>query len=63
MNSGKPAPPAADPRPGHNPGYAEDRPRDKSDVRKPHAREEPSPDEGGVDRDAENAEPIDEEAE
>lgn len=59
MHSKKPAPPAADPRPGQNPGYAEDEPRDKSDVRKPHAREAPSPDEGGVDRDAENGEPID----
>ena len=33
-------------------GYAEDKPRDRGDVRAPHGRDDPpSPEEGGVGRD------------
>jgi hypothetical protein len=31
----KRAPPAPDPRPGHNPGYAEPKPRDRDDAKRP----------------------------
>jgi hypothetical protein len=55
----KGTPPAADPRPGRNPGYAEDEPRDRKDVRDPHAKEPPSPDDGGVDRETDDAQPTD----
>lgn len=44
--------PKAGPEAGDNPGYAEDAPRDRRDVRVPHGRDDPpSPEEGGVDRD------------
>jgi len=48
----KTAPPAPDPRPGHNPGYAEPQPRDGEDARKPGKRRR-DPDEGGLGRDPE----------
>ena len=52
-HSGKTAPPAADPRPGRNPGYAEDVPRDREDARRPAAKPVPStPDEPGMQYDA-----------
>jgi hypothetical protein len=51
--SGKTAPPAPDPRPGHNPGYSEPRPRDREDAHYPPRREKPNPDEGGMDREPE----------
>ena len=44
------APPAADPRAGRNPGYAETRPRDGADVRHPAPRPQPTPDEPGMTR-------------
>lgn len=50
----KTTPPAADPRAGKNPGYAETHPRDRSDA---HAQVEPSrpnPDEPGIDRDTDD---------
>jgi hypothetical protein len=44
--------PAADPRHGRNPGYAEDQPDDHRDARRPSARPpQPSPDEPGMRRD------------
>ena len=44
-------PPKAGPDAGDNPGYAEDKPRDRGDVRAPHGRDDPpSPEEGGVGR-------------
>lgn len=54
------APPAADPRPGHNPGYDETHPRDADDLRPPEERLDtrgakdgrlPNPDIGGLTRD------------
>ncbi len=48
---GKTTPPATDPRPGNNPGYAEPQPRDKEDARKPDPRHKRNPDEGGMARD------------
>lgn len=47
----KTAPPDADPRAGHNPGYAEDKPRDREDARQPHPKKPRDPDEGGLHRD------------
>lgn len=45
-------PPAADPRHGRNPGYAEDQPRDRRDARAPaEHKPQPSPDEPGLQRD------------
>lgn len=54
-HSGKTAPPAPDPRPGRNPGYAEPEPRDRHDVRQPHPRRPPDPDEGGMEREPERS--------
>ena len=55
----KQAPPAADPRPGRNPGYAENQPRDRSDTKIPTQVPRPSPDEPGIDRDTdEQADPA-----
>ena len=48
-------PPAADPRHGRNPGYAEDRPRDGRDARQPAEPSRPSPDEPGMERDPDPA--------
>lgn len=48
--SGKTTPPAADPRSGHNPGYAEPQPRDGNDARQPDPRKPPDPDAGGLGR-------------
>ena len=45
------APPAANPRPGRNPGYAEDKPRDRRDAHQPVEPAKPSPDEPGMRRD------------
>lgn len=52
-NSGKTAPPSPDPKPGRNPGYPETEPRDHDDVRNPHPRRKPDPDEGGLGREPE----------
>lgn len=46
----KRAPPAPDPKAGHNPGYAEAEPRDKDDARQPNPRRRPNPDDGGTTR-------------
>lgn len=51
-SAGKTTPPAPDPRPGQNPGYAESNPRDKQDAQRPDPRHETNPDEGGMTRDA-----------
>ena len=51
--SGKTTPPASDPRPGHNPGYPEPKPRDREDAQQPHAERKPDPDEGGLGREPE----------
>lgn len=63
MNSpDRDAPPAADPRPGHNAGYDETHPRDAGDVRPVEERLDtrgaedgrlPNPDVGGLTRDPE----------
>lgn len=54
------APPAADPRPGRNPGYDETQPRDTGDLPPPEQRRDargakdgrlPNPDIGGLTRD------------
>ena len=50
---GKTTPPAPDPKPGRNPGYAEPQPRDKEDAQRPNPRHETGPDEGGMTRDPE----------
>ncbi len=50
----KTTPPAANPDPRRNPGYAEPQPRDKEDARQPDPRKPPNPDAGGLARDAEN---------
>ena len=47
----KSTPPAADPRAGHNAGYAENQPRDKEDARAKGPKPMPNPDEPGIDRD------------
>lgn len=49
----KTAPPAPDPDPARNPGYAEQQPRDKRDAAIDKPRPRPNPDEGGVDREPE----------
>lgn len=51
----KTTPPAADPRSGHNAGYAETAPRDRSDVTRPAPDPAPSPDEPGMTRDPDPA--------
>ena len=51
--SGKTAPPAADPKSGRNPGYPETEPRDHGDAHYPKRRDEPDPDDGGLDREPE----------
>ena len=48
--SGKTTPPAADPRSGRNPGYAEPQPRDGNEARQPDPRKPPDPDAGGLGR-------------
>ena len=53
MTREKTAPPAPDPKPGNNPGYAEPQPRDKRDANDPGGRPPPNPDEGGTDREPE----------
>ncbi len=54
--SGKSVPPKAAPDAAGTPGYAEDRPRDRGDVRAPHGRDDPpSPEEGGVERDPDDS--------
>lgn len=58
--AGRKAPPDADPRPGRNPGYAEDRPRDRRDAHQPVEPAKPSPDEPGMRRDPDSgADPAD----
>ncbi len=47
----KTAPPAPDPRPGHNAGYPEPQPRDRDDARAPAPREPAQSEEGGLERD------------
>lgn len=49
----KDSPPASDPQPGQNPGYAETEPRDKEDAQDPRPRRPPNPDAGGLDREPE----------
>lgn len=49
----KSAPPAPDPKPGRNPGYAEPQPRDREDAQRP-AKKRRNPDEGGLGRDPES---------
>ena len=52
MSTKKDTPPAADPRAGHDAGYAENQPRDKRDAQAPHSEPpKPNPDEPGIDRD------------
>jgi len=41
-----------DPKAGRNPGYAEERPRDRGDAQQPAEPARPSPDEAGIDHDA-----------
>lgn len=43
--------PAADPRRGRNPGYAEDQPDDRRDARQATHPPRPNPDEPGIRRD------------
>lgn len=43
-------PPAADPKAGRNPGYAEPQPRDGAEARQPNPRKSPNPESGGLDR-------------
>ena len=50
MGRDRSAPPTAAPEAGPDPGYAEDKPRDRGDARRPHGRQPPSPDEGGLRR-------------
>jgi hypothetical protein len=47
----KRAPPAADPRRGKNPGYAENHPRDARDAHQPAIPSQPTPDEAGMGHD------------
>ena len=50
------APPKAGPEARDNPGYAEDRPRDRRDAHLPHGKDDPpSPEEGGVTREPDQA--------
>jgi hypothetical protein len=44
-------PPAADPRAGRNPGYAETHPRDREDAHAKAPKPRAQPDEPGIDRD------------
>lgn len=47
----KTAPPAPDPKPGRNPGYAEPQPRDREDAQTPAKRPRPAqPDERDLQR-------------
>ncbi|UHQ19455.1 hypothetical protein LVB87_14895 [Lysobacter sp. KIS68-7] len=46
-------PPAADPRAGRNPGYAETHPRDKADAHQKAPAPKAQPDEPGIARDTE----------
>ncbi len=45
-------PPSPDPKAGHNPGYAEPQPRDKTDAQQQGGKKDhaPRPDDGGLDR-------------
>jgi len=43
-------PPPTDPRPGHNPGYAEPQPRNGVEARRPDPSKPPNPDAGGMER-------------
>ena len=53
-------PPKADPDAGDNPGYAEDRPRDRREAHLPHGKDDPpSPEEGGIARDPDATAPAD----
>lgn len=47
---GRDTAPAADPRRGANPGYAENQPRDKADARDPRIGKLPNPEAGALDR-------------
>lgn len=59
-NREKTTPPAADPKSGRNPGYAETTPRDRRDVSRPAPTPKPNPDEPGMTRDpAANPDPAD----
>ena len=49
----KTTPPSADPKPGRNPGYAENRPRDREDAQQPVPCQTPNPDRGGLAREPE----------
>lgn len=50
----KKAPPAPDPKPGRNPGYAEPHPRDREDAHQPKPPPRPAqPGEEGLQRDPE----------
>jgi hypothetical protein len=42
----------ADPKAGRSPGYAEERPRDRRDAHRDAEPARPSPDEPGIERDA-----------
>ncbi len=46
----KKSPPASDPKPGHNAGYAEPQPRDRGEARDPKPEHLRNPDDGGLDR-------------
>ena len=50
----KTTPPAADPRAGRNPGYAENQPRDREDAHAKAPKPAPNPDEPGIDRDTDD---------
>jgi len=52
--SRKTTPPAADPRAGKNPGYAETHPRDRGDAHVQVEPSRPNPDEPGIDRDTDD---------
>lgn len=47
----KDLPASPDPRRGRNPGYAEERPKDRGQAHQPAAPSRPNPDEPGIDRD------------
>ena len=51
MADKKTTPPAADPRAGRNPGYAENQPRDREDAHAKAPKPQHQPDEPGIDRD------------
>ena len=56
----RPEPPKAGPDAGDNPGYAEDRPRDRNEAHGPHGKDDPpSPEEGGIARDPDATAPAD----